>query len=59
MSSKQSDGETPVMMEILEELSTSLFLPFPGLLCLGMVAPDSVLSMGEIELFDIRTVQIS
>ena len=47
---KQSDGEVPVMLEHLGMQGTpSLpFLPCP--LWLGVVASDSVLSMGQIEL---------
>ena len=48
--SKQSDGhEAPVMLELWEMLSTSLSL-LPGPLWPGVVTPDRVLSMGQIEL---------
>ena len=44
---KQSDGEVPVMLE----LSRTHSLPaLPGPHCLGVLAPDRVLSMGRIEL---------
>ena len=49
---KQSDDEAPAL-EIWEVRSTSLL---PSLLCPlwpGVVASGSVLSMGQIELFDI------
>ena len=50
---KQSDGEAPVMLELWGMWSTSSLPSLIGPLCLGMVAPDRVLSMGQIELFDI------
>ena len=41
-----------------EECRVPLSLPsLPGSLWPGLVAPDRVLSMGQIELFDIQTVQ--
>ena len=49
---KLSDGEAPVMLEIWVILSTSPLPSFPGPLWLTVVAPDRVLSMGQIELFD-------
>ena len=50
---KQSDGEIPVM-EMLWGIRSTLSLPlFQSPLWPGMVAPDSVLSMDQIELFDI------
>ena len=47
---KQSDSEAPVMLELWRTSSLPL-LQMP--LCTGEVAPDRVLSMGQIELFDI------
>ena len=44
---KQSDGEVPVMLELWRMQSTP---SLPGPLWPGMVAPDRVLSMGQIEL---------
>ena len=44
---KQSDGEAPVMW------STSLLPSIPGPLWSDVVAPDRVLSLGQLELFDI------
>ena len=44
---KRSDGETPAM------LSTPSLLSLSGSPCPRMVVPDWVLSMGQIELFDI------
>ena len=52
---KQSDGEAPVMLE-LWGMHSNISLPLlPGPLWPGVVAPDRVLSMGQIELFDIQT----
>ena len=45
-----SDGEAPVMLEVWGLLSTPLLSLLPGLLWPRGVAPDRVLSMGEIEL---------
>ena len=42
---KKSDGEVPIMLELWEML--------PGLLWPGVVISDRVLSMSQIELFDI------
>ena len=52
---KQFDDEAPVMLELWEMRSTSSLLLLAGLLWLGVIAPDSALSMGQIELFDIQT----
>ena len=41
------------MLEFWEMWSTSLLPSLPGLLWPGVVAPGSVLSMGQIEVFDI------
>ena len=49
---KQSDGEDPVQ-EIWGMWSTPLLPLLPGSLWPEMVGPDSVLSMGQIELFDV------
>ena len=46
---KQSDDETPVMLELWERRSIHL----PGPLWPEVVAPDTILSMDQIELFDI------
>ena len=46
---KQSDGE----FLIWEPWSTPSLHLLPGLLWHGVVAPDKVLSMSQIELFDI------
>ena len=48
--SKQSDGEASVMMELWGIRSTSSLPLHPGPLWLGVVAPDRVLSMGQIVL---------
>ena len=50
---KQSDGETPVMLEFWGMQSTSSLSSLPGSLWLGMVALDWVLSLRHIGLFDI------
>ena len=49
---KQSDGEVPVMLELWGMLSTPSLPSLPGLLWPELVAPDRVLSMSQIELFD-------
>ena len=50
---KQFDGEAPVMLELWGMRSTPLLLSFQGPPWPGVVAFDRVLSMGQIELFDI------
>ncbi len=50
---KQSDSEAPVTLELWGMRSISLLPSLPGLLCLGVVTPDRVLSMSQIDLFDI------
>ena len=47
---KQSDGEVPVLLEHWVMQSKSLLPLHPGPLWPGVVAPDRVLSMGQIEL---------
>ena len=47
---KQSDGEVPIMVELWEMQSTPSLPSLPSLLWLLVVAPDKVLSMGQIEL---------
>ena len=47
---KQSDCEVPVMLELWVMQRISLLPSLPGLLWTGVVAPDRVLSMGQIEL---------
>ena len=49
----KSDGETTVMLELFGMCGTPSFPLLPGPLWFRMVAPDRVLSMGQIELFDI------
>ena len=49
---KQSDGEAPVL-ELWGMRSTSSLPSFLGPPWPGVVAPDRVLSMDQIELFDI------
>ena len=50
---KQSDGEAPVMLELWEMWGTPSLPLHQGSLWPRVVAPDWVLSMGQIELFDI------
>ena len=50
--SKPSDGEAPVMLKVWGMQSTSLLLSLPGPFWPGVVAPDRILSMGQIEVFD-------
>ena len=48
---KQSDSEAPAMLE-LWGMWSNLSLPLlPGSLCIEVLAPDRVLSMGQIKLF--------
>ena len=47
---KQSDGEVPVMLELWEMQSTPSLPSLPGPLWPGMVAPDRILSIGQIKL---------
>ena len=47
---KQSDGEVPVMLELWGMWSTPSLPSLPGPLWPGVVAPDMVLSMGQIDL---------
>ena len=47
---KQSDGEIPVMLELWGMQSTSSLPLLAGPLWSGVVAPERVLSMGQIEL---------
>ena len=47
---KESDGEVPVMPELWGMHSTHSLPLIPGLLWPGVVAPDRILSMGQIEL---------
>ena len=49
----QSDGEVPVMQELLGMQSPSSLPSLPSPLWPGVVALDRILSMGQIELFDI------
>ena len=47
---KQSDGEAPVMLELRRMWSTPSLPSLSGPLWPGVVAPNRVLSMGQIEL---------
>ena len=53
---KQSDGEAPVMLELWGMQSTPLLPSLPGPSWPRVVVTDRVLSMGQIEVFDILTV---
>ena len=55
MTLSKSDGEALVMLELKGMWSTPSLSLIPGSLWPGVVAPDRVLSMGQIELFDIHT----
>ena len=46
---KQSDGESPVMLEVYGKQNNLSLLLLPGPLWLGVVSPARVLSMGQIE----------
>ena len=50
---KQSDGEVPVILELWRIWSTPSLPSLPDPLCTGVVAPDRVLSMGQIELISV------
>ena len=50
---KQSDGEVLVMLELCGMRSILLLPSLPSPLWPGAVAPERVLTMGKIELFDI------
>ena len=50
---KQFDGEAPVMLELWGMQSTPSLPSLPGPLWSGVVAPERIISMGQIELFDI------
>ena len=52
---EQSDGEAPVMRELLETWSTPSLQLFPRPFGPGVVSPDRVLSKGQIEQFEIQT----
>ena len=47
---KQSDGEAPVMLKLWGMQSTPLSPLLPCPLWFGVVAPDGVISIGQIEL---------
>ena len=55
---KQSDGEVLVMLELWEMKNTPSLPSLSGPLCPGVIAPDRVLSMCQIELFDFKTVNL-
>ena len=49
----QSDGEPPVILELWGMWSTLSLPLLPDSLCPEVVAPERVLSISQIELFDI------
>ena len=49
---KQSNGETPVMLEHWGMPSIPSLPSLPGPLGPGVIRPDRVFSIGQIELFD-------
>ena len=53
---KQSDGEFPVILELWGMRSTPSLPLLPGPLRPGVLAPDRVLSMGQIELNCVLTL---
>ena len=48
--SKQSDSEVPTMLQLWRMYNAPSLSSLPGQLLLGVVAPDRIQSMGEIEL---------
>ena len=50
---KKSDDEVPLILELWEMWSTPSLPLLPGTFLLGVVVPDRVLSMGQLELFEI------
>ena len=50
MTLNNSDGDSSVILELCEVWSTPLLLSLTGPLWPGVVAPDRVLSMSQIEL---------
>ena len=50
---KQSDGEALELSELWGMLNAPFLPSLPGPLRPGVVAPDRILSMAQIELFDI------
>ena len=55
---KQSDGVAPVMLVLWGIRSTPLLPSHPGPILPGVLASDSVLSVGQIEVIDIQTVHM-
>ena len=53
---KQSDDDVPAMLELWGMWGTPSLLSLPGPLWPGVVAPDWVLSVGQIEMLEIKTV---
>ena len=55
---KQSDGDPSVIQELWGMRSNPSLPSLPGPLWSGVVASDSVLSIGQIDFFKILTVQL-
>ena len=55
MALKKSVGETPVIHEHFWNAEYPFIAIAPRSTLTGVVAPDRVISMGQIELFDIQT----
>ena len=53
MTLKKSNDEASVMLEFWEMRSTPSLPSLPGPPCPGVVAPEKVLFIGQIELFEI------
>ena len=53
---KQSDGKVPVMLELCGTQSILSLPSLPGPFCLRVVAPDRVLSLDQIELNCVLTL---
>ena len=53
---KQSGGEVPVMLELYRKWIIASLPLFLDSFWPGVIAPNRVLSMGLIELFDIQTL---
>ena len=56
LDTKQFDGETPVILELWRMRSNPSLPSLTDPFWPGVVAPDRFLPVGQIELFDIKTV---
>ena len=55
---KESDGETPVILELWGMQSTSSLPSLPDTFWPGVLITDRFLSMGQIEPFDIKSMYL-